>query len=95
MFCGISEIRTKLDCWNCSGISRDISQPGTSGSSGTGIPWKRKVKQLRSKDKCFENTYEKSEAKRYVSMSVANGVLTKLASYGEDENNNFELIECN
>lgn len=52
------------------------------------------VKQLRSKDKCFENTYEKSEAKRYASMSAANGVLTKLASYGEDENNNFEVIEC-
>lgn len=52
------------------------------------------VKQLRSKDKCFENTYEKSEAKRYASMSAANGVLTKLASYGEDENNDFEIIEC-
>jgi len=49
------------------------------------------VKQLRQKDKCFENTYEKSEAKTY-SDSVAKGVVTKLISYGEGKNNDFEVI---
>lgn len=52
------------------------------------------VKQLRQKDRCFENTYEGAEARKYSSQSVARGVVKKLISYGEGENNNFEIISC-
>lgn len=52
------------------------------------------VKQLRQKDRCFENTYEEAEARNYSSQSVARGVVKKLISYGEGKNNNFEIISC-
>ena len=52
------------------------------------------VKQLRQKDRCFENTYEEAEARNYSSQSVVRGVVKKLISYGEGENNNFEIISC-
>ena len=49
------------------------------------------VASVSSKNKCFVNTYELDEAKEYSEKAVK-GVLTKLDSYNETENNVFEII---
>jgi hypothetical protein len=49
------------------------------------------IESLSTKNKCFINTFEESEAKRYSEKSVAS-LMTKLASYNETENNDFEVI---
>ena len=50
------------------------------------------VASLSSKNKCFNNTYEQSEAKRYSEKSV-NNLMSKLESYHETDNNYFEVVE--
>lgn len=58
------------------------------------IQWRNRVcKKVCSNEKCFENTYDKSEAKEYGSVAAARGIITKLNSYGEGENNTFLIID--
>ena len=49
------------------------------------------VESVSSKNKCFVNTFEKKEAKEYSEKAVK-GILTKLDSYNETENNTFEVV---
>jgi hypothetical protein len=49
------------------------------------------VASLSTKNKCFNNTFEKSEAKQYSEKAVAS-LMAKLESYNETENNIFEVI---
>ena len=49
------------------------------------------VESVSSKNRCFINTPNKKDAKSYSEKSVK-GILTKLESYGETENNNFEVV---
>lgn len=49
------------------------------------------VASVSAKNKCFMNTFEESEAKEYSEKAVK-GILTKLESYHETDNNVFELI---
>lgn len=49
------------------------------------------VESISAKEKHFNNTYDISAAKRY-SLRSAKGAVTNLTSYGEAENNTFELI---
>ena len=49
------------------------------------------VASLSTKNKCFYNTYDENEAKRYSEKAVAS-LMTKLASYNETEDNEFEVI---
>lgn len=64
------------------------------------IMWKNRysgetgyVKRVCSNEKYFENTYDKAEAKEYGSVAAARGIITKLNSYGEGENNAFLIID--
>lgn len=41
----------------------------------------------------FINTFDIQTAKQYKAESVAKGMITKLISYGEGENNTFEIVE--
>ena len=49
------------------------------------------VASLSTKNKCFYNTFEQSEAKHYSEKSVAS-LMTKLASFHETDDNTFEVI---
>ena len=49
------------------------------------------VQSISAKEKHFNNTYDINEAKRY-KENIAKGMITNLTSYGEAENNNFEII---
>lgn len=51
------------------------------------------VAQVSAKNKCFADTFDPAEAKEYSEKSVK-GILTKLDSFGESENNSFEAIEA-
>ena len=51
------------------------------------------VASLSAKEKCFINTFSKEEAKRYSEKAVK-GIMTKLESYHETDNNDFEAIEA-
>ncbi len=51
------------------------------------------VASLSTKEKCFINTFSKEEAKRYSEKAVK-GIMTKLESYHETDNNDFEAIEA-
>lgn len=62
------------------------------------IKWKNKfsgeegfVESVSTKEQHFINTYDQSQAKQY-SESSAKGIITKLISYGEAENNDFITI---
>ena len=46
------------------------------------------VASLSTKNKCFINTFEESEAKRYSEKSVAS-LMTKLESFHETDDNDF------
>lgn len=50
------------------------------------------VKQVKTKEKCFENTFNRGEAKEYHSYAAARGIVTKLISYGEGKNNTFDVV---
>ena len=49
------------------------------------------VQSISAKEKHFNNTYDINETKRY-KENIAKGMITNLTSYGEAENNNFEII---
>ena len=49
------------------------------------------VASISTKNECFVNTFEQSEAKRYSEKSVK-GMLTKLESFHETDDNDFEVI---
>lgn len=50
------------------------------------------VESISAKDKHFVNTFDKSNAKVYNSSSVARRMVSSLQSYGEADNNIFEII---
>ena len=47
---------------------------------------------MKTKEKCFENTFNRGEAKEYHSYAAARGIVTKLISYGEGKNNTFDVV---
>lgn len=49
------------------------------------------VKSISSKNKCFENTFDKSEAKQYSSNAIAQKMIRTLEMYGEGADKNNEL----
>ena len=49
------------------------------------------VAAISNKEKCFINTFDEGEAKAYSEKAVK-GIMTKLESFGETENNIFEVI---
>ena len=49
------------------------------------------IESLSTKNKCFINTFEESEAKRYSEKSVTS-LMTKLESFHETDDNDFEVI---
>lgn len=51
------------------------------------------VKAVNTKEQHFENTFDYNDAKDYKLASVAKGIITKLISYGEGENNSFDIVE--
>jgi hypothetical protein len=51
------------------------------------------VESINAKEQHFVNTYEQQNAKQYKTESNAKGMISKLISYGEGDNNNFEIIE--
>lgn len=51
------------------------------------------VESVSSKNRCFINATKKKDAKRYSEKAVK-GILTKLESYGEAENNDFEVVKA-
>jgi hypothetical protein len=50
------------------------------------------VESVDTKAKHFNNTFEYNQAKKYKSDSVARGMISKLVSYGEGDNNDFEIL---
>lgn len=51
------------------------------------------VESVSAKNRYFINTEKKKDAKRYSEKAVK-GILTKLESYGEAENNDFEVVKA-
>lgn len=51
------------------------------------------VESIDTNNLHFVNTYDIESAKKYKATSVAKGMVTKLISYGEGENNDFEIVE--
>jgi hypothetical protein len=51
------------------------------------------VAQVSTKNRSFVNTFDAAEAKEYSEKSVK-GILTKLESFGETEDNIFEVVEA-
>lgn len=51
------------------------------------------VESINAKEQHFVNTYEQQNAKQYKTESNAKGMISKLISYGEGDNNDFEIIE--
>lgn len=49
------------------------------------------VASLSTKNQCFNNTFEQSEAKRYSERSIA-ATMKKLEAFHETDNNTFEVI---
>lgn len=51
------------------------------------------VESIDTKEKHFNNTFEMQNAKQYKTESNAKGMISKLISYGEGDNNTFEIVE--
>ena len=49
------------------------------------------VAALSNKDHCFINTFDESEAKAY-SENAVKGIMTRLESFHETDNNFFEVV---
>lgn len=49
------------------------------------------VAALSTKEKCFINTFDESEAKAYSEKAVK-GIMTRLDAFHETDNNIFEVI---
>ncbi len=50
------------------------------------------VKEVKTKDKHFVNTYDQDEAKSYKTETSASKIIDKLIAFGEADNNDFELV---
>ena len=50
------------------------------------------VRSVSNKEGHFNNTFDESKAKKYDSPSKAEKVIEKLISFGEGDNNNFEIV---
>lgn len=50
------------------------------------------VGSVSTKNRCFYNAPDRNGAKLYSSEKAANKVITQLTSYGEAENNDFEVL---
>ena len=50
------------------------------------------VKSVNREGKYFENTFDQSEAKVYGNKGCATTAIKVLLSYGEGENNTFEIV---
>lgn len=50
------------------------------------------VKSINKREKHFDNTFNKAEARRYASVGSATQIVNMLMSFGEGENNNFEIV---
>lgn len=50
------------------------------------------VASVSTKNKCFINTFEQSEAKQYSEKSVKS-IMAKLESYHETDDNYFDVIQ--
>lgn len=50
------------------------------------------VAHVSTKNRCFENTFDPAEAKEYSEKAVK-GILTKLESYHETDDNIFEIVQ--
>lgn len=49
------------------------------------------VKQVDTKNKCFENTFDRTEAKVYGNRGAAASAIRTLNLYGEGVNNEFAI----
>ena len=49
------------------------------------------VAALSTKGKCFINTFDEAEAKAYSEKAVK-GIMTRLESFHETDNNTFEVV---
>lgn len=49
------------------------------------------VASVSTKNRCFVNTFDADMAKGYSEKAVK-GIISKLESYGEAENNDFEVV---
>ena len=49
------------------------------------------VAQISTKNRCFVNTFDQNEAKEYSEKAVK-GLLTKLESFHETDDNTFEVV---
>lgn len=50
------------------------------------------VLSVDKKNKHFNNTFNKDQARRYASEASATSIVNLLISFGEGENNDFEVI---
>lgn len=50
------------------------------------------VKSVSNKEGHFNNTFDENKAKKYDSSIKAEKVIEKLISFGEGDNNNFEIV---
>lgn len=50
------------------------------------------VRSVNKKERHFDNTFDIAEARKYASVSSANSVIKLLVSFGEADNNDFEVI---
>lgn len=50
------------------------------------------VEAIDSKNRHFVNTYDQNAAKQYKTETSARGMISKLISYGEGDNNTFEIL---
>ena len=51
------------------------------------------VESVNTKEQHFVNTYDIQNAKQYKAEANAKGMISKLISYGEGDNNTFEIVE--
>ena len=52
------------------------------------------VKSVRAKLGHFENTWEQTEAKNYISEKAANNDIVLLNEIGEGKDNDFEIVQA-
>lgn len=52
------------------------------------------VESVSTKEKHFNNTFEKESAKTYKTESAAKKIIASLTAMGEADNNDFEVMPC-
>ena len=50
------------------------------------------VKEVKTKEQHFVNTFNQTEAKTYKTDAGARKIINKLIEFGEANNNNFEVV---